>query len=87
MIPETIHYCWFGRNPKPELIQKCIASWRRYCSDWEIIEWNEDNWDISRFNYAKEAYEAGKWAFVSDVARLDVLCKLGGYILTRMLRF
>lgn len=81
MIPKTIHYCWFGHNPKPEIIEKCIASWRKYCPDWEIIEWNEDNWDVTRFSYAQEAYDAGKWAFVSDVARLDVLCKLGGVYL------
>lgn len=88
MIPKTIHYCWFGRNPKSELIEKCIASWRKFCLDWEIVEWNEDNWDIDSYQYTREAYDAGKWAFVSDVARLDVLCKLGGgYISTRMLKY
>lgn len=80
MIPKKIHYCWFGGNPKPELIEKCIASWRKYCPDWEIIEWNESNLDIERFHYAREAYDAGKWAFVSDIARLDVLRKVGGGI-------
>ena len=55
MIPKIIHYCWFGGNPKPELIEKCISSWREYCPDYEIIEWNENNWDISKYDYAKEA--------------------------------
>lgn len=81
MIPKTIHYVWFGRNQKPELIEKCIASWRKYCPDWEIIEWNENNWDISRYTFAKQAYEAKKWAFVSDVARLDVVHQHGGVYL------
>ena len=78
MIPKTIHYCWFGGNPKPEIIEKCIASWKRYCPDWEIVEWNESNYDVSAHPYTKEAYEAKKWAFVSDVARLEVVNREGG---------
>lgn len=81
MIPNTIHYCWFGNNPKPDIIKKCIASWHRYCPGWEIFEWNENNWDVTRFRYAQEAYEAKKWAFVSDVARLDILYRFGGVYL------
>ena len=81
MIPKTIHYCWFGGKPKSELIEKCIASWRKFCPDWEIIEWNEDNWDISTYQFAKAAYESKYWAYVSDVARLDVICKHGGVYL------
>ena len=81
MIPQIIHYCWFGGNPKPELIEKCIASWHKFCPDWEIVEWNESNWDVSQYGFAKTAYEAGKWAFVSDVARLDVLFRYGGVYL------
>lgn len=80
-IPKIIHYCWFGGNPKPKIIKQCIASWKKYCPDWEIIEWNEDNFDISSVPYMKEAYEAQKWAFVSDVARLIVLYKYGGVYL------
>lgn len=78
MIPKKIHYCWFGGNPLPELAQKCIESWQKFCPDYEIIEWNESNFDINCCQYAKEAYEAKKWAFVSDVARLYALVTYGG---------
>lgn len=78
MIPKIIHYCWFGGNPKPEIIEKCIASWKQFCPDWEIKEWNESNYDVSVHPYTREAYEAKKWAFVSDVARLEVVSKEGG---------
>ena len=81
MIPKKIHYCWFGGNPKPEIIEKCIASWHRFCPDWEIIEWNEENYDVHSIPYMAEAYSAKKWAFVSDVARLDILAKHGGVYL------
>ena len=81
MIPKIIHYCWFGGNPKPEIIEKCIASWKKYCPDWEIIEWNESNYDVNAHPYTKEAYEAKKWAFVSDVARLEVIMQFGGIYL------
>lgn len=78
MIPQIIHYCWFGGNPLPELAQKCIDSWKRYCPDYEIIEWNETNFDVNCCDYVREAYEAKKWAFVSDVARLYALVNHGG---------
>ncbi len=78
MIPKKIHYCWFGRGPKPALAEKCIASWKKYCPDYEIIEWNEDNFDINCCDYVKEAYDAKKYAFVSDFARYDILYKHGG---------
>lgn len=81
MIPKKIHYCWFGAGSKPELIQKCIASWHKFCPDWEIIEWNESNYDVSANRYAREAYELKKWAFVSDVARLDIVNRYGGVYL------
>lgn len=79
MIPKTIHYCWFGRNPKPKLAEKCIKSWKKYCPDYEIIEWNEDNFDIAAAPlYVRQAYEAKKWAFVTDYVRLFVLIEYGG---------
>ena len=77
-IPKTIHYCWFGGNPLPELAQKCIASWEKFCPGYEIIEWNESNFDFSDCAYAMEAYEAKKWAFVSDYARFKILYENGG---------
>lgn len=78
MIPKIIHYCWFGRNPLPELAQKCIASWKKFFPDYEIKEWNEDNFDVNIIPYTKEAYSAGKYAFVSDYARFWILYKYGG---------
>jgi len=79
MIPKTIHYCWFGRNPKPKLAEKCIKSWKKYCRDYEIIEWNEDNFDIASAPlYVRQAYEAKKWAFVTDYVRLWAMTKFGG---------
>ena len=78
MIPKIIHYCWFGRNPLPECAQKCIASWQKYLPDYEIKEWNEDNFDVNIIPYTKEAYEAKKYAFVSDYARFWILYHYGG---------
>ena len=78
MIPKIIHYCWFGRNPLPELAQKCIASWKKYLPDCEIKEWNEDNFDVNIIPYTAEAYAQKKYAFVSDYARFWILHKYGG---------
>lgn len=78
MIPKIIHYCWFGRGPLPELAQKCIASWKKYLPDYEIKEWNEDNFDVNIIPYTAEAYQAKKYAFVSDFARFWILYKYGG---------
>lgn len=80
-IPKKIHYCWFGGAPKNELIQKCMNSWKKYCPDFEIIEWNESNFDLSMCPYVKEAYEARKWAFVSDYVRIWALAQFGGVYL------
>lgn len=82
MIPSKIHYCWFGRNPKSELVQKCINSWQKYCPDYEIIEWNEDNIDLDACPlYVREAYVRKKWAFVTDYVRLKVVYENGGFYL------
>ena len=78
MIPKTIHYCWFGKSSKSKLAEKCIASWKKYCPDWEIIEWNEDNFDVNIIPYTAEAYKLKKYAFVSDYARFWILYKYGG---------
>ena len=78
MIPKKIHYCWFGGNPLPPLAVKCIESWKNYLPDYEIIEWNENNFDVDCIDYVREAYEAKKWAFVSDYARLKILYEHGG---------
>lgn len=78
MIPKKIHYCWFGGKELPEDVKKYIDTWKKYCPDYEIIEWNENNFDVTQNQYCKEAYEAKKWAFVSDYARLKVLYDYGG---------
>lgn len=78
MIPKIIHYCWFGRNPLPESAIKCINSWRTFFPDYEIKEWNEDNFDVNIIPYTKEAYETRKYAFVSDYARMWILYHYGG---------
>lgn len=78
MIPKVIHYCWFGRNPLPPLAVKCIESWKKYCPDYEIKEWNEDNFNVNIIPYTQEAYNAKKYAFVSDYARFWILYKHGG---------
>lgn len=78
MIPKIIHYCWFGRNPLPDLAVKCIESWKKYLPEYEIKEWNEDNFDVNIIPYTAEAYKAKKYAFVSDYARFWILYRYGG---------
>ena len=81
MIPRTIHYCWFGRNPLPKLAKQCIESWKKYCPDYEIVCWDESNFDVNYNQFTQDAYRAGKWAFVSDVARLYIVYHHGGIYL------
>jgi len=81
LIPKVIHYCWFGRNEKSESMQKCIGSWKKFCPDYKIIEWNEDNFNIDCTPFVREAYDAKKWAFVADYARLFVVYENGGIYL------
>lgn len=78
MIPKTIHYCWFGGKPLPMSAQKCIASWRKFLPDYEIKEWNENNFNVNSIPYTQQAYEAKKYAFVSDYARFWILYHYGG---------
>lgn len=78
MIPQKIHYCWFGRGEIPQLAKECIASWQKYMPNWEYKLWNEENFDVNYCPYSKEAYEVGEYAFVSDVVRLKALKYEGG---------
>ena len=78
MIPKIVHYCWFGRGNKPELAVKCIESWKKYLPDYELKEWNEDNFDITQNQYVREAYENRKFAFVTDYVRLYAIYHEGG---------
>lgn len=77
-IPKIIHYCWFGGNPLPELTLKCIKSWKKYCPDYEIRRWDESNFNLNCCDYVRQAYDAKKWAFVSDYARLYAMVTEGG---------
>ena len=81
MIPKKIHYCWIGGNPLPKSAQKCIDSWKKYCPDYEIVEWNEKNYDFTKNQYMKDALEVKKWGFVPDYARLDIIYQHGGIYL------
>lgn len=80
-IPKIIHYCWFGKKEIPDLYKQYINSWKRHCPDYQIIRWDESNYDYTKTMYTKEAYETGKWAFVSDYARLDIVYNYGGIYL------
>lgn len=77
-IPKVIHYIWVGGTKKPETVEKYIESWKKYCPDYAIVEWNEQNYNIQSNRYAREAYDAKKWAFVTDYIRLDILDRFGG---------
>ena len=81
MIPKIIHYCWFGKSPKPDSVKKCIESWKKCLPDYEIIEWNESNFNIREWKYCREAYAVKKYAFVSDVCRIYALKQFGGIYL------
>lgn len=82
MIPKVIHYCWFGKKKKPRLIRKCIRSWKKYCPDYEIVEWNESNFDLASAPlFVRQAVERQKWAFATDYIRLKVLYEHGGIYL------
>lgn len=81
LIPKKIHYCWFGHNPIPSHLLQYMESWKRFCPDYEIIRWDESNYDVTKNRYMKEAYECKKWGFVPDYARLDIIYQEGGIYL------
>lgn len=80
-IPKIIHYCWFGDAPKPESVQKCINSWKKYCPDFEIREWTEKDFDVTQNPYTQQAYDAKIWGFVPDYIRLWIVYNYGGVYL------
>lgn len=80
-IPKIIHCFWFSKEKKDALSTKCMESWRRACPDYQILEWNADNYDVEKKPYMLKAYEMRKWAFVSDYARLDIIYQMGGFYL------
>ena len=81
MIPKVIHYIWLGGNPLPKIAEKCIESWKKFCPDYEIKRWDETNLDVNQYQFAKDAYDAKKFAFVSDVFRTEILYNEGGIYL------
>ena len=81
MIPKVIHYCWFGRGEKPELVIKCLKSWKDFCPDYQIIEWNEDNFDVDFCTYTAKAYREKRYGFLPDAARLKIIYENGGVYL------
>lgn len=80
-IPKKIHYCWFGGNPLPKSAVKCINSWKKYCPEYEIIEWNESNFDVNCNTYCSEMVRRKKWAFLTDYVRLKIVYEQGGIYL------
>ena len=81
MIPKVIHYCWFGGKEEPDNVKRCIASWRKFCPDYEVKKWDESNFQIGSHPYMAEAYQLKKWPFVSDLARLIIIYNNGGVYL------
>ena len=81
MIPKKIHYCWFGGNPLPEDVKRYIESWKKYCPDYDLIRWDESNYDVHKNAYVELAYQNKKWAFLTDYARLDIIYEHGGIYL------
>ena len=78
MIPKKIHYCWFGRGEKSKLTERCIKSWKKYCPDYEIIEWNEENFNVNQSPYTEMCYKEKKYAFLTDYLRLKIIQEYGG---------
>ena len=81
MIPKIIHYIWLGNTPLPKIAESCIESWKKFCPDYEIKRWDESNVNLDCCKYCREAYDAKKYAFASDVLRFDILSKEGGIYL------
>ena len=80
-IPKVIHYCWFGPDPIPAEVENCLHSWKKAMPDYQIIQWNTQNFDVTQCAYTRQAFAAGKYAFVADYARLYILYQYGGIYL------
>lgn len=81
MIPKKIHYCWFSGKQLPKDFQHCIDSWKKYCPDYEIIRWDESNYNVTVNSYMEDAYKEKRWGFVPDYARFDIIFREGGFYL------
>ena len=87
MIPKIVHYCWFGKGEKSDIIKKCMETWKRNCPDYEFMEWNETNFDVNMCEFTKGAYENKKWAFVSDVDALPLAAVLISFVGTELMMY
>lgn len=81
LIPKKINYCWFSGKEMPDYLKRCVETWHRHCPDYEIVRWDEHNYDVNSNRYMRQAYESEKWGFVPDIARLDILYQYGGIYL------
>ena len=81
LIPKKLHYMWLGGKEIPKPLQRCMDSWKKFCPDYEIIRWDEDNYDLDKHPYMRQAYENGAFGFVPDYARIDILLEHGGIYL------
>ena len=81
MIPKIIHYIWVGGKEKPADIKRCMDTWKKHLEGYKFIEWNESNFDIEQHPFVKAAYEAKKWAYVSDYIRAYAIYNYGGIYL------
>lgn len=81
MIPKKIHYCWFGKSEMPSREKRCVASWKKFMPDFELVLWNENNFDVNSTIFTRQAYDLKKFAFVSDYVRLYALLHEGGIYL------
>lgn len=81
LIPKKLHYTWFSGEPLPENLQRCLNTWKRFCPDYEIIRWDTGNYDVTKYEYTRQAYERKKWGFIADLARLDIIYQNGGIYL------
>lgn len=80
-IPKKIHYCWFGDKEIPDQFKQYMETWYKKCPEYEIIRWDEKNYDVTKNRYMYEAYKCKKWGFVPDYARLDIVYNHGGFYL------
>lgn len=80
-IPKKVHYVWVGKQPKSKAILQCMKTWKKHLADYEIIEWNESNFDIDSVPFVRQAYDQARWAYVSDYIRAYAIYTQGGIYL------
>ena len=86
-IPKIVHYCWFGGKEKPDSVKKCIESWKKFLPDYQLMEWNEDNFNIEKLKYTKEAYAEGSMHLLVMLQELKHYINMVVFIWIRMLKY